>query len=63
MDIENIIKYPDYVGINPSNQSITFVKLYKTANEYIRVAVKVNTSKVYFAKTLHLLSTYPVFRF
>ena len=55
--ISEIISMPDYVGKNPSDNSITFVKLYQTDEEYIRVAVRVTTKGIAFAKTLHLLST------
>lgn len=55
--IGEIISKPDYVGRNPSDESITFVKLYKSDGEYIRVAVRVTTKGIAYAKTLHLLST------
>ncbi len=55
--IEEIISKPDYIGQNPHDSSILFVCLYKTANEYIRVAVKISTYGNCYAKTLHLLST------
>ena len=57
LHISDIISMPDYVGKNPSDNSITFVKFDKTADEYIRVAVRVTTKGVAFVKTLHLLST------
>lgn len=56
-DIGTIINYPDYVGINPKDTSILFVKLYEIAGEYIRVAVKITSSGKCYAKTLHSLST------
>lgn len=56
-DISTIINSPDYVGINPKDASILFVRLYEVNGEYIRVAVKVTTSGKCFAKTLHSLST------
>lgn len=56
-DINLIVNFPDYVGLNPKDGSILFVKLYKRNDEYIRVAVKVTSSGKCFAKTLHLLST------
>lgn len=55
--ISEIISTPNYVGKNPSDDSITFVKFYQTGGEYIRVAVRVTTNGIAFAKTLHLLST------
>lgn len=56
-DIGIIINSPDYVGINPKDGSILFVRLYKTDIEYVRVAVKITSKGRCFAKTLHLLST------
>ena len=55
--ISNIISAPNYVGKNPSDESITFVKFFQTGKEYVRVAVRVTTNGTAFAKTLHLLST------
>lgn len=56
-DIGTIINSPDYVGINPKDSSILFVKLYEVNGEYIRVAVKITSSGKCYAKTLHSLST------
>ena len=56
-DISVIINAPDYVGLNPKDGSILFVKLYKIDGEYVRVAVKITSGRKCFAKTLHLLST------
>lgn len=56
-DIGLIINFPDYVGLNPKDASIIFVKLYKINGEYIRVAVKITSGNKCFAKTLHSLST------
>lgn len=55
--IGNIIDSPDYVGQNPKDGSILFVKLYEVQGEYIRVAVKISSHGKCFAKTLHCLST------
>jgi len=40
-----------------------YVKEYKTASEFIRVGVKVAQNKNYYARTLHLLSTYNAERY
>ena len=55
--IEEIISEPDYVGKNPKDGSVSFVKEYEISGEYVRVAVRITTKKKCFAKTLHLLST------
>ena len=56
-DIGLIINSPDYVGLNPKDDSILFVKLFKVNGEFIRVAVKITSGGKCFAKTLHSLST------
>ena len=56
-DIGMIINTPDYIGKNPKDNSLLFVKLYKTDDEYIRVAVKITSNGKCFVKTLHSLST------
>jgi len=54
MDLENILNHPDYVGTNPKDNSIEYVKLYLVQNkEYIKVAVRVSTSGNYFARSLY----------
>ena len=55
--VSDIISTPNYVGKNPSDGSVAFVKFYQIGEEYVRVAVRVNTNGTAFAKTLHLLST------
>lgn len=62
-NISEIIAEPDYVGINPSDNSIGFVKEYLVSGEYVRVAVRVTTKGQYFAKSLHSLSTYNAERY
>ena len=54
MDLENILKYPDYVGKNPNDDSIEYVKLFKVQNkEYIKVAVRVSAGGNYFVRSLY----------
>lgn len=62
-NICEIIAEPDYVGINPKDNSICFVREYRTDAEYIRVSVRVTTGSTYFAKSLHALSTYNAERY
>jgi hypothetical protein len=35
-EIPNILAYPDYVGINPSDNSIEYVKEYRVVNYIIK---------------------------
>ena len=62
-DIKAIIASPDYVGINPSDNSIAYVKEYLIASEYVKVAVRVTSKGQYYAKSLHSLSTYNAERY
>ena len=62
-DIEEILSSPDYIGKNPRDNSIAYVKLYEVHGEYIRVGVRVSTNGQLFARTLHLLSTYNAERY
>lgn len=62
-DIHEIISNPDYVGINPSDSSIAYVKEYFVASEYVKIAVRVTTKGTYFAKSLHALSSYNAERY
>jgi len=54
MDLENIIKYPDYIGRNPKDKSIEYVKLFKVQNKnYIKVAVRVSAGGIFYARSLY----------
>ncbi len=55
--IEDIILNPDYVGQNPKDASICYVKLFEIDSEYVRVAVRISTKGTYIARSLHMLST------
>ena len=61
--IEEIIEEPDYVGQNPSDNSISFVKIYQLGSEYVRVAVRITSRGIPFVKSLHLLSSYNAERY
>jgi len=64
MDLENILQYPDYVGINPNDHSVEYVKLFKVQNnEYIKVAVRVSAGGNYFARSLYSRDTRRMERF
>ncbi|MCL2420249.1 MAG: PBECR2 nuclease fold domain-containing protein [Defluviitaleaceae bacterium] len=54
IELENILEYPDYVGLNPKDHSVEYVKLFKVQNkEYIKVAVRVSAGGNYFARSLY----------
>lgn len=54
--IADIINSPDYVGLNPKDNSIEYVKEYKIDNEYVKVAVRVSNSGRFFARSLYILN-------
>ena len=55
-DISNIINNPDYIGVNNKDDSIEFVKEYLVDNEFVKVAVRVNNSNKYYARSLYILN-------
>ncbi len=54
--IPAILASPDYVGINPSDGSIEYVKEFLIAGEYVKVAVRIAGSGKYFARSLYVLN-------
>lgn len=55
-DIENIIANPDYVGKNSKDNSIEFTKEYCFAGDYVKVAVRVSSQNIYYARSLYVLN-------
>ena len=54
-DVALIIKKPDYVGVNPSDGSIEYVKEYRQGNEFVKVAVRVSIGGRHYARTIYKL--------
>ena len=50
--IAEILNYPDYVGVNPTDGSIQFIKVF---DRKVAVAVRVSTSGQYFARSIYAL--------
>ena len=55
-ELENILKYPDYVGLNPKDNSIEYVKNFLINSEYVKVAVRVSTAGKYYARSIYVLN-------
>lgn len=55
-DIADIIAHPDYVGQNAKDDSIEFTKEYVVDNDFVKVAVRVTTHKVYYTRSLYVLN-------
>ena len=53
--IQEILAEPDYVGQHPTDGSIEYVKEYIIDGEYVKVAVRLSNSGVYFARSLYVL--------
>lgn len=54
--IPSILSAPDYVGMNRNDSSIEYVKEFQIDNEWVKVAVRVSASGVYFARSLYVLN-------
>lgn len=55
-DIVSILSAPDYVGTNPTDGSIEYVKEYVINHDFVKIAVRVSTSGRYFARSLYVLN-------
>lgn len=55
-DLITILAYPDYVGQNPTDGSIEYVKEFLTDGEYVKVAVRLAQSERYYARSLYILN-------
>lgn len=54
--IPQILSNPDYVGSNPKDNSIEYVKEFKVDGEYVKVAVRVSNSGKLYARTVYVLN-------
>jgi hypothetical protein len=51
--IPDIIAAPDYVGVNPNDDSIEYVKIFEVDNNFVKVAVRVSDSGNFYARTIY----------
>lgn len=51
-----ILASPDYVGENPKDNSIEYVKEFKIDGNYVKVAVRLSNSGVLYARSLYVLN-------
>lgn len=56
-DLQNIIANPDYVGKNNKDDSIEFTKEYFINEEYVKVAVRVSSSNIYYVRSMYVLNS------
>ena len=50
-----ILASPDYVGQNPKDGSIEYVKDFQINGEYVKVAVRLSGGGALYARSLHVL--------
>lgn len=55
-ELNNIIASPDYVGKNAKDDSIEFTKEFCINGEFVKVAVRVSTRNIYYARSLYVLN-------
>lgn len=54
--IPQILAAPDYVGTNPADGSIEYVKDFQINGEFVKVAVRLSGSGVLYARSLYVLN-------
>ena len=55
-ELDNILAHPDYVGQNPTDGSIEYVKEYLVNGEYVKVAVRLAKTNRFYARSLYILN-------
>ncbi len=55
-ELINILAFPDYVGQNPTDGSIEYVKVFQQDGEFVKVAVRLSASDRYYARSLYILN-------
>lgn len=55
-EISNILGSPDFVGINPTDSSIEYVKEFLIESEFVKVAVRISAGNKYYARSIYVLN-------
>lgn len=55
--IKNILASPDYVGQNPTDHSLEYVKEFKVDGEFVKVAVRLSMQGRYYVRSLYILNS------
>lgn len=61
--IPEILASPDYVGVNPSDSSVEYVKEFQIDNDYVKVAVRLSGGGALYARSLYVLNPNRVHNF
>lgn len=56
-ELINILAYPDYVGQNPTDGSIEYVKEFQVDGEFVKVAVRLAKTDRFYARSLYVLNS------
>lgn len=54
--IQQILANPDYVGTNPQDGSIEYVKEFKLNNDFVKVAVRISGNNKLYVRSLYVLN-------
>ena len=54
--IERILEKPTYVGQNPKDDSVEFVKEYQIDGNFVKVAVRISAGNQYYTRSLYVLN-------
>lgn len=54
--IPQILAQPDYVGENPADGSIEYVKDFQINGEFVKVAVRLSSNGTLYARSLYVLN-------
>lgn len=58
-----ILADPDYVGVNPSDGSVEYVKEFQMDNDYVKVAVRISGGGALYARSVYVLNPNRVHNF
>ena len=61
--IPQILAQPDYVGQNPKDGSIEYVKEFKVNNDFVKVAVRISGQGKLYARSVYVLNPTRVHNF
>lgn len=54
--IPSILSSPDYVGINPGDGSIEYIKEFSMDGKFVKVAVRISAGNKYYARSIYSLN-------
>ena len=51
--LPEILLKPDYVGINPNDEPVEYVKIFENNGVFVKVAVRISHGNVCYARTIY----------